>query len=78
MKWIRKVNAPFSDRLMLFKVSLIAGAAGGRFGVSASATLRKDLGISFLKMMGEILIFAEDTGNLLVKYKMLDQPPMVK
>nr|WP_263328541.1 DUF3231 family protein [Neobacillus sp. Marseille-Q6967] len=63
---------------MLFKVSLIAGAAGGRFGVSASATLRKDLGISFLKMMGEILIFAEDTGNLLVKYKMLDQPPMVK
>jgi len=71
-------NAPFSDRLMLFKVSLIAGAAGGRFGVSASATLRKDLGISFLKMMGEILIFAEDTGNLLIKYKMLDQPPMVK
>lgn len=71
-------KAPFSDRLMLFKVSLIAGAAGGRFGVSASATLRKDLGISFFKMMGEILLFAEDTGNLLIKYKMLDQPPMVK
>jgi hypothetical protein len=69
---------PFSDRLMLFKISLVVGATGGRYGVSASGTLRKDLGLSFLKMMGETLLFAEDTGNLLIKYKMLDKPPLVK
>ncbi|MFC4321989.1 DUF3231 family protein [Litchfieldia salsa] len=71
-------GAPFSDRLMLFKTSLIAGATGGRYGVSASATLRKDIGLAFLKMMGETMLFAEDTGNLLIKYKMLDEPPLVK
>lgn len=69
---------PFSDRLMLFKISLVVGATGGRYGVSASGTLRKDLGLSFLKMMGETLLFAEDTGNFLIKYKMLDKPPLVK
>jgi hypothetical protein len=69
-------EAPFSERLMLFKTSLIAGATGGRYGVSASATLRKDIGLSFLKMMGETILFAEDTGNLLIKYKMLDEPPL--
>ncbi|MFC4025537.1 DUF3231 family protein [Oceanobacillus longus] len=71
-------RAPFSERLMLFKISLIVGATGGKYGVSASATLRKDIGASFLKMMGETLLYAEDTGNILIKHKMLDEPPMIK
>ncbi|WP_407272513.1 DUF3231 family protein [Radiobacillus sp. PE A8.2] len=75
---IQTDEAPFSERLALFKSSLIVGAMGGRYGVSASATLRKDIGTMFLKMMGETLLYAEDTGNLLIKHKYLDEPPMVK
>ncbi|MFC7061077.1 DUF3231 family protein [Halobacillus seohaensis] len=71
-------EAPFSERLMLFKTSMMAGAAGGRFGTSASATLRKDIGTTFLKLMAETLLFAEDTGNILIKYRMLDEPPLVR
>ena len=71
-------SAPFSERLMLFKIALMAGASAGRFGVSASATLRRDVGATFIKLMGETLLFAEDTGNLLIKYNMLDEPPLVK
>lgn len=71
-------RAPFSERLMFFKTALILGATGGRYGVSASATLRKDIGAAFLKMMSETLLYAEDTGNLQIKHKMLDEPPMIK
>lgn len=31
----------------------------------------------FATMMSEVLIYAEDTGNLLIKYHMLDKPPLV-
>lgn len=74
----RELPPPFSERLMLFKIALLAGATTGQYGVSASSVLRKDVGVSFIKMMGEMMLFAEDTGNLLVKYNMLDQPPLVK
>lgn len=73
-----ELPAPFSDRLLLFKSSLIAGATVGRYGVSASSVLRKDVGAMFLKLMAETLLFAEDTGNLLVKYKLIDQPPLIR
>lgn len=74
----KELPAPFSERLMLFKVALLAGGATGQYGVSASSVFRKDVAVSFIKMMGEMMLFAEDTGNLLVKYDMLDQPPLVK
>lgn len=74
----RQLPPPFSERLMLFKVALLAGGTTGQYGISASSVFRKDVAVSFIKMMGEMMLFAEDTGNLLVKYNMLDQPPLVK
>ncbi|MDV2581974.1 DUF3231 family protein [Alkalibacillus haloalkaliphilus] len=68
----------FSDRLMLFKVSLMVGATGGRYGVTATATLRKDIGSTFSKMMGEVVLYAEDAAALMIKYNMFDEPPLVK
>ncbi|MDQ0352229.1 hypothetical protein J2R98_002063 [Alkalibacillus filiformis] len=68
----------FSDRLMLFKVSLMIAATGGRYGVTATATLRKDIGATFSKMMGEMVLYGEDTADLLIKHKMFDEPPLVK
>lgn len=68
---------PFSDRLMLFKISMMVGSLGGHYGIAMSATLRMDLGVAFGRMMSELLLYAEDTGNLLIKYRMLDQPPLV-
>jgi hypothetical protein len=45
---------------------------------AASATLRKDIGATFVKHAGQVLLFAEDTGNLLIKHRMLDEAPLVK
>lgn len=70
-------RAPFSDWLMLNKISMLCSATATQYGVSASSTLRRDVGLDFLKLMGEVLLYAEDTGNLMVKHHMLDQPPLV-
>ena len=45
---------------------------------AASATLRKDIGATFVKLAGQVLLYAEDTGNLLIKNRMLDEAPLVK
>ena len=72
------IGAPFSDRLMLYKTSMITSANASKYGAAASATLRKDIGATFVKIAGQVLLFAEDTGNLLIKHRMLDEAPLVK
>jgi hypothetical protein len=72
------LGAPFSDRLMLFKTSMITSANATKYGAAASATLRKDIGATFVKLAGQVLLYAEDTGNLLIKNRMLDEAPLVK
>ena len=72
------LEAPFSDRLMLFKISMITSANASKYGAAASATLRKDIGATFVKLAGQVLLYAEDTGNLLIKHRMLDEAPLVK
>jgi hypothetical protein len=72
------LGAPFSDRLMLFKTSMITSANATKYGAAASATLRKDIGATFVKLAGQVLLYAEDTGNLLIKHRMLDEAPLIK
>ncbi|WP_110935391.1 DUF3231 family protein [Salipaludibacillus neizhouensis] len=63
---------------MLFKTANLMSAAAGRYGVSASSIFRKDLGALFLKLMGGILVYSEDTSNLLIKHHMWDHPPLLE
>ncbi|RKL67445.1 hypothetical protein CR203_08800 [Salipaludibacillus neizhouensis] len=77
-KSIRKEGHHFQSKLMLFKTANLMSAAAGRYGVSASSIFRKDLGALFLKLMGGILVYSEDTSNLLIKHHMWDHPPLLE
>ncbi|HEY0828969.1 MAG TPA: DUF3231 family protein [Bacilli bacterium] len=75
---LETTNAPFSDRLMLYKCSLLSAAASGRYGIALSSVLRKDLGAIHMRLMTETLLFAEDGANLMIEKGFLDQIPMAK
>lgn len=68
----------FSDRLMLFKMSAITAAGASRYGTAVSTSMRKDIGVQFMSLMGELLKYGEDSMNLMIKYGYLDQLPMAK
>lgn len=69
-------EAPFSDRLMLFKMSALTSTNAARYGTSLSTAMRRDLAAHYTGMMTGHLKYGEDTANLMIKYGFLDQMPM--
>jgi rubrerythrin len=70
--------APFSDRLMLYKMTLLTGLISTNYGTALSTMMRRDLGLHFIRLRTELLKYGEDTLNLMIKHEYLDQLPMAK
>lgn len=71
-------SPPFSERLMLFKLSVLGASAAGKYGVAISSVMRKDLSVDLAKMMAEFLQYGEDGLNLMIERGYLDQVPLAK
>ena len=78
-KWESEVTdsttPPFSDKLMLFHVSTLISASAAFYGAALSVSQRRDLAMQYLKLIGEIGLFAEDGINILIKHGWLEEPP---
>jgi rubrerythrin len=70
--------SPFSDRLMLYKMTLLASEASGRYGTSLSTVQRRDLGVHYTRLIAEILKYGEDSANLMIEHGFMDQLPLAK
>lgn len=70
--------SPFSERLILFKTAVMLSATASRYGVAQSTVMRKDIGVDFMRLMSETLLYAEDSMNLMIKKGYFDQHPLVK
>lgn len=68
--------SPFSDRLMLYKMTLLSGSTAGVYGAHLASVLRKDLGAHYTRLLGEELSYGEDSVNLMIKHDFLDQLPL--
>ncbi|MCM3033970.1 MULTISPECIES: DUF3231 family protein [unclassified Niallia] len=66
---------PFSDKLMMFHISLMVAAGVGNYGTALSASMRRDIGVDYTRLLGEIGLYAEDGMNLLIKNEWLERPP---
>lgn len=71
-------DSPFSERVLHFKHAALTSQTSARYGAACSSMMRKDLGAHFMRLMNETLKYGEDAANLMIKYKFLDQLPMVK
>jgi len=69
---------PFSERMMLYKVSVFAASIVGRYGTAVSTSMRKDVGVDFYRLMAEFAVYGEDTLNLMIEEGFLDQTPLAK
>ncbi|RPF51071.1 DUF3231 family protein [Aquisalibacillus elongatus] len=66
----------FSDKLMLFHVLNLLSTAAGYYGVALALSQRRDLGASYLAMITEVLKYAEDGMNIMIRKKWMEEPPM--
>jgi len=66
------------QRLMMYKMTLLAASASSQNGSSLSSLQRRDLGVTFMRIMTETLKYGEDCINLMIEHGFLDQLPMAK
>jgi hypothetical protein len=68
--------APFSDKLMMFHITTLLSSAVGYYGEALSLCQRRDISATYMKMILEIGILAEDGVNIMIDNGWLEQPPM--
>lgn len=66
----------FSDKLMVFYVTALIGLSIGYYATGMAMSPRRDIGLKYVRLSEEILAYAEDGANLLIKNGWLEQPPM--
>ncbi|PWW28927.1 uncharacterized protein DUF3231 [Cytobacillus oceanisediminis] len=65
----------FSEKLMMFYTTGLIALSVGYYGASMGMSPRRDLGVLYGRLSAEILIYAEDGANIMIKNGWLEQPP---
>ncbi|MFD1737801.1 DUF3231 family protein [Bacillus salitolerans] len=71
----QSINSPFSDKLMMFQVNSLNAIGVAGYGASIGASLRKDLGVHYTRLISEVMQFAVDGTNLMIQHQWMEQPP---
>lgn len=68
---------PFSDYLMTNNIASIISIGISNYGAAIGASLRKDLGIHYGRLLAELARFAEDLAEMMIKHQWMEKPPQV-
>ena len=68
---------PFSEKLIIFQVTVLNTKAIGEYGVSIAASLRHDLTKTYAQMMIEAGQYGEQCAKFMMKKGWLEEPPQV-
>jgi hypothetical protein len=71
----QSIDAPFSDKLMMFQVNSLNAIGTAGYGAAIGASLRNDLGGHYTRLVAEIIQYANDGVKLMIENKWLEQPP---
>ncbi|TFJ93270.1 DUF3231 family protein [Lentibacillus salicampi] len=65
----------FSDKLMMYYSTGLIALSVGYYGASISASPRRDLGTAYNRLLNEILKYAEDGADIMIKHGWMEEPP---
>ncbi|GIO24848.1 DUF3231 family protein [Oceanobacillus sp. J11TS1] len=68
----------FSDKLMMFHMSLIMSAGVGNYATAGAASQRTDLSLNYSRLSLEIARFAKSGADIMIDNNWLEQPPSTK
>lgn len=72
---LKSTTPPFSDKLMMFQVSMLTGMSLGYYGTAVGTVARRDLGAKFLRLLLEAVQFAEDGANIMIEHGWMEKTP---
>lgn len=65
----------FSDKLIMFHIGMLTAAAIGNFGVGIGTVLRRDLALTYSRLLAESGLYHEDGANIAIDNGWLEEPP---
>ncbi|HWO75183.1 MAG TPA: DUF3231 family protein [Bacillus sp. (in: firmicutes)] len=65
----------FSDKLMMFYTTALISLSIGYYGASVAGSPRRDIGTKYADLTRDILLYAEDGVNIMIKNGWLEEPP---
>ncbi|MGG3563097.1 DUF3231 family protein [Neobacillus rhizosphaerae] len=65
----------FSDKYMMYQIQLSTQLSLSYYGSALSVNARRDLGANYTRLSLELLKYAEDGANLMIKNGWFEQPP---
>src|SRR5699024_9195810 len=68
----------FSDKLMMFHMSLLMSSGMGNYATAAAASQRSDLIMNYERLSMEISKLAKSGADIMIKHNWLEQPPGTK
>ncbi|MDQ0232657.1 DUF3231 family protein [Metabacillus malikii] len=69
-------TSPFSDKLIMFHGAILSGGGIEQYGFSLATIMRRDVGLEYSKLIAEMMTYADDGMNLMIKNNWMEQPPM--
>jgi len=69
--------APFSEKLMLTHMLVLAASGVASLGMAISESLRVDLYAKYLKYTAQIMKYAQEGATIMIENQWLEQPPTV-
>ena len=71
-------TSPFSDKLMMYLVSLISSATVGVSAVGTSFSLRSDLHLKLVITAKNAFDFAKEGGLIMIDHRWMEEPPQME
>jgi hypothetical protein len=71
----QSIDAPFSDKLIMFQTNSLTALSVAGYGGAIGASLRKDLGGHYTRLVAEIVQYANDGVKLMIENRWMEQPP---
>lgn len=69
------IDSPYSDRLMLYHVTVMIGYIAQSYGHGITNTARQDIGSAFTRLMIEIMKYTKDGVEILIENNWFEQIP---
>ncbi|MGP4074204.1 DUF3231 family protein [Piscibacillus sp. B03] len=65
----------YSDRKMMFYTSALIGISIAYYGAALSTSPRRDIGLTYVRLISELLNYADDGARLMIKNGWMEEPP---
>ncbi|MCM3727293.1 DUF3231 family protein [Neobacillus cucumis] len=68
-------TSPFSEKLMLYHLLYLNGAGMASYGNALATSNRRDLGVTYARLIAEIATYLDDGAELMVRLGWFEMPP---